>query len=221
MFRKLFLMIPIGIIFLTVLNCKNSKGSSNEELINLINYYNSTRVSPSSTNTSCQNATFCKTFIATNNGLGYTGNLGGITGADAKCAAEKPSGFTGTYKALVVFTGSRSISPAKIDWVLFSNKEYRRKDGTTVTFVTNSQAIVSTNLTNGIDGGTKTYFWDGFSDANWNVGNTCQGWTSSVAVDDAQAGNTSDTIPFGPGVGAFAVDGWNCNVPQKILCVEQ
>ncbi|AOP34715.1 hypothetical protein A0128_13145 [Leptospira tipperaryensis] len=220
MSRKIFLTIPIGIVFLTVFYCTKPKDSSNEDLFDLI--VASNQISSSSTNVSCQNSTFCRTFIATNNGAGYTGNLGGITGADLKCATERPSGLTGTYKAFLVSTGTRTISPAKIDWVLYANKEYRRKDGTTVTFTTNAQAIVSGNFTNGIDGGTQTFFWDGLSDATWNVGNTCQGWTSSLAGDGGQAGNTTDTAAFGAGAGgAFAVDTWNCNLAQRLLCVEQ
>ncbi|WP_244284559.1 DUF1554 domain-containing protein [Leptospira barantonii] len=210
----------MSLVFLVSLNCAK-KGDNNEDLLDLIVATN-LKLTNANSFTSCQNSTFCRTFIAKNNGVGFLGDLGGVVGADAKCASERPSGFTGAYKALLVSNGTRTISPTKVDWVLFANKEYRRQDGTTVTFTTNAQAIVTANFTNGIDGGAQTFFWDGLSDAAWNVGSTCQGWTSVNAGDIGNAGNTTDTSAFGAGTGgAFAIDSWNCNARQNLLCIEQ
>ncbi|TGK11469.1 DUF1554 domain-containing protein [Leptospira fletcheri] len=103
------------------------------------------------------------TFVATNSaqgGIGYFGTFGGVTGADAACAADKPSslpGATTDYKALItVTTGSParyvtttancglpatpSCSPT--NWVLYTNTRYFGSDGLTYLFTTHAQAPI-------------------------------------------------------------------------------
>lgn len=212
-------MLWIGSITFTLSSCEDKKDDNKESLFLLRLLTGNTGTSE--TVPSCKDATFCRTFIATNNGAGYNGNLGGITGADAKCTAAKPADLKGNYKAFIVATGSRAASPALVNWVLYPNKEYRRKDGTTATFTTNAQSIVTANLANGIDSGAQVYFWDGISDAAFATGNICQSWTSANAADTGQAGNTTSLNPNNGAGGAFSVDGWNCNQTQNLLCVEQ
>ncbi|PJZ51991.1 DUF1554 domain-containing protein [Leptospira adleri] len=224
MFQKLFTFICVISFSITLFSCEDSKDDDTSLFVLLYSL-----ISMNTTgNATCKEAAFCRTFVATNNGAGFSGNLGGVSGADAKCMAEKPSTLTGSYKALIVAGGNspRSIVPNKNNWVLFPNKEYRRKDGTTVTFTTNAQAIVTSNLSNGIDGGAKTYFWSGLSSpANgtglWEEGNNCLEWTSASGVEPGQAGNTAEISADLTPEGAFTIDTHACNSNLKLLCVEQ
>ncbi|TGK34902.1 DUF1554 domain-containing protein [Leptospira gomenensis] len=227
--KRLFLLF-VGISFISLVSCEESKEDNTGLFALLLLSGGNTAAAVI---TSCEDSAFCRTFIANNGGQGFDGNLGGVTGADAKCAAEKPAAFTGTYKALIVAGAGtvRSAVPTgavttATDWVLYPNKEYRRQDGTTVTFTTNAQAIVTANLQNGINGGAQTYFWSGLSSpANgtdlWEEGGNCLEWTSAGAAEIGQAGNTSAVTADATPEGAFTIDTHACNSRLNLLCVEQ
>ncbi|MCG6168619.1 DUF1554 domain-containing protein [Leptospira sp. FAT2] len=227
MFKKIFLTLLTGTIAATLCSCEDKKKDDTSLLFLLLG----SASGAIGTAPSCKDASFCRTFIATNNGAGYNGNLGGIAGADAKCMAARPSGLNGTYKALLVSFNVREVvfagdgSPGLIDWVLYPNKQYRRSDGTTVTFTTNANSTVTANLANGIDAGAQKFFWNGFNGGPgtfpWEVASDCNAWASNDGNNAGQAGNTTSTNPNDVPGGAFTVDTWNCNANLNLLCVEQ
>ncbi|EQA63270.1 endostatin-like outer membrane protein, LenA/LenB family [Leptospira alexanderi] len=233
MFQKMFLTLLTGSVVLTLYSCEDKKEDNMGTLFFLLSASGVLGSSQASTTpTSCKNEAFCRTFIATNNGAGYNGNLGGISGADAKCTAAKPSTLKGTYKAVIVATGVREVvsaldgSPSTRDWVLYPNKQYRRSDGTTVTFTTNANSMVTGNLENGIDSGAKKYFWTGFShpDAGaflWEAINTCNQWADANGGAMGTTGNTTSTNAHLTPEGAFTIDTQACNSNLNLLCVEQ
>ncbi|WP_061206455.1 endostatin-like outer membrane protein, LenA/LenB family [Leptospira santarosai] len=227
MFRKIFLTASVA---LALCSCEDKKEDNTGILFFLLSQVGTGSSETSNTATSCKNETFCRTFIATNNGAGYTGDLGGISGADAKCAAAKPSSLTGTYKALIVSANVRQVVSAfdgsvdKKDWVLYSNKQYRRSDGTTVTFTTNANSIVVDNLQNGIDSGVQKFFWNGLgNDVGflWEPSANCNNWNSANNGFAGQAGNTTELQADKTPTGAFTVDTHNCNSTLNLLCIEQ
>ncbi|TGM95447.1 endostatin-like outer membrane protein, LenA/LenB family [Leptospira yasudae] len=231
MFKKIFLTLLTGTIAATLCSCEDKKEDNTSLLFFLLG---STGALGNITAPSCKDASFCRTFIATNNGAGYNGNLGGVSGADAKCMAARPSGLNGTYKALIVSLNVREVvsaangNPSLKDWVLYPNKQYRRNDGTTVTFTTNANSIVTTNLANGINAGAQVAFWNGLGSPAaageflWEAAANCVNWTSAAAADPGRAGNTLSTIVDANGIeGAFTVDTQNCNANLNLLCIEQ
>ncbi|EKT85709.1 endostatin-like outer membrane protein, LenA/LenB family [Leptospira santarosai] len=227
MFRKIFLTASVA---LALCSCEDKKEDNTGILFFLLSQVGAGSSETSNTATSCKNETFCRTFIATNNGAGYTGDLGGISGADAKCAAAKPSNLKRTYKALLTDQFKRTVvsavgTPFLQDWVLYPNKQYRRNDGTTVTFTTNADSMVTANLENGIDSGAKKYFWTGFAHPDdpgfflWEGGKTCNQWSDVGAM--GAAGNTTSTNTHNTPEGAFTLDNHICNSTLNLLCIEQ
>ncbi|MDI7187570.1 DUF1554 domain-containing protein [Leptospira santarosai] len=227
MFRKIFLTASVA---LALCSCEDKKEDNTGILFFLLSQVGAGSSETSNTATSCKNETFCRTFIATNNGAGYTGDLGGISGADAKCAAAKPSSLTGTYKALIVSANVRQVVSAfdgsvdKKDWILYPNKQYRRSDGTTITFTTNTNSIVVDNLQNGIDSGAQKFFWNGLgNDVGflWEPSANCNNWNSANNGFTGQAGNTTELQADKTPTGTFTVDTHNCNSTLNLLCIEQ
>ncbi|KAK2618532.1 DUF1554 domain-containing protein [Leptospira interrogans] len=230
--KTIFLTLLIGSVVCALYSCGDKKEEDNSELLLfLLNSLGSSNNTSTPVVTSCKDASFCRTFIATNNGAGYNGNLGGIFGADAKCAAAKSSSLTGAYKALIVDgpTGRQVISALdgsvdKKDWVLYPNKQYRRSDGTTITFTTNANSIVIDNLQNGIDSGTQKFFWNGLGNNVgflWEPLSNCNNWNSADGLITGQAGNTTELQADITPEGAFTVDNHACNTNLNLLCVEQ
>lgn len=131
-----------------------------------------------------------------------TGNLGGLTGADAQCNAASNKPVTGTYKAVVTHTTLRRActtanctNPAEnIDWVLYPNITYVRPTGETIG-TTNAAGIFIFPLNNEIDTAgftprTGLYL-------NWTSWSNCNNWTdgtgsytSSIANSNAKDNST-------------------------------
>lgn len=128
-------------------------------------------------------------------GTGYTGNLGGISGADAKCqASATTNGYSGIFKAMIADGINRyACSEVSLvngcggiyakDWVLAANTQYVRADGTTTIATTTATQIFAFPLTNSIDPNSKNA-WTGMY-TNWyptydpaNQMTECSGWTA-------------------------------------------
>ncbi len=132
-------------------------------------------------------------------------NLGGISGADAKCNSDGNKPSTGTYKALIVSgTTRRACSTANcgggssenIDWVLKPSTKYYRVDGTTEIFTTNAAGIfvygTATNTISTTGGGV----WTGLNIDWTNTAGDCTAWTSIIGTTGrgSSAFNTSDDM---------------------------
>ena len=175
----------------------------------------------SNINVSCANT--LKIFVTNSK---YTGSLGGIAGADAKCAADtnKPVGGA-TYKAFISDgTNRRACSTddcsggisENIDWVLKPNRSYVRADGTTALFTTNANGIFTSDLTNSFSGAS-VYPWTGLkstftSDAN------CSNWSDGTTAASGRRGNTQGTNR----TTAISQSTYLCSVDNgPLICVEQ
>lgn len=164
--------------------------------------------------------TSCRMFVTTNT---YTGNLGGVSGADTFCRIDPNKPATGTYKALIMDSTVRS---QVIDWVLKPNTTYYRKDGTTLMGTTGPEAVFnlgsmgfdaledpmdSKNYYSGMTWGSNTQ-WT----AETNPGVTCQGWTSSDNSYWGNSGLTGDPSDF-----FISENTIRCNNALPLICVEQ
>jgi hypothetical protein len=159
----------------------------------------------------CLSQGYCNTFVTA---AIYTGNIGGLTTADAICAAAKPGGLPGTgtdYKAMLVVAGSRDFSTST-NWVLYANTQYRQQDATTIIGTTNALGNFVVNLTNPINpGGGASAFWSG-----WVNTLTCSGWTSTAGNGEQGACCGLTTIP-----GAVSTGNTACTSTRSIVCAQQ
>ncbi|MCB1200944.1 MAG: DUF1554 domain-containing protein [Leptospiraceae bacterium] len=158
----------------------------------------------------------------------YSGNLGGVSGADAKCQADgnKPSGG-GTYKAMLSSgTARRACTSANCsggtsehaDWVLLPNTKYVRSDGTTEIFTTNSNGIFEFGtLTNAISSGSG-FVWTALN-VNWtNNAQNCGNWSNTTGT------NVIRGIPNSTVNSILATGTSNCDQTSPavyLYCVEQ
>ena len=130
--------------------------------------------------TSCEGAGLtCRLFVTmdtnfTNGALGATNTL------DAACNSDSNKPTTGTYKALIMRTSRQPGS----GWILYPNKTYTRKDGTTVVGSTSSGSIFTGVLSNPIVALGTDVFWltgvsIGSSSWGYQASNTCTNYSSS------------------------------------------
>lgn len=156
----------------------------------------------------------------------YSGNLGGVTGADAKCAADANKPSTGTYKALIADGTARIActtancgggATEHTSWVLAANKQYSRTDGTVIG-TTNSAGIFNfTTALNNAIATTSANVWTGLA-ADWTTSSDCADFTTSVsppnygAIGDKSATDSTaikKTLTSG------------CDNSYSLYCVEQ
>ena len=135
----------------------------------------------------------------------YTGNLGGLAGANAKCNSDtnKPS-FGGTYKALLVNNDATT-----------SELRYYRPDGTYIATANSGILVDDANiepLTNAISSSSLTV-WTGFGGTLANE--TCNNWSSSN--NDIGYKGTSDQVEA-PYLNSNTPD---CSDINHLYCVKQ
>lgn len=151
------------------------------------------------------------TFVATNQaqgGIGYFGTFGGVPGADAICASEKPASLPGagtSYKALIIVqTGSvpRAITTTancglpstpncnnNHNWVLSTNTRYYGSDALTLLFKTHAQVPIfyfsAGNLTNPLGTGASGGIWTGLK----------SDWTETASYQCMTVGTYEEWFP--------------------------
>jgi len=167
----------------------------------------------------------------------FTGNMGGISGADGLCMADaQATALGGTFKAMIVdstppgsitrqaCTTFNCTNPAEnINWVLRANTTYLQIDGITTIMTTNSAGIFPFGtLTNPISS-TGFQVWSGLN-FGWNSGgNTCgpaifPSWrTTNPAGNQASAG-VSNSTDF-HSINDFSL--YFCTNSFHLYCVEQ
>ncbi len=167
--------------------------------------------------------TTCRIFLTAI--ASYTGNLGGVAGADSKCQSDASRPNDSTYKALIAdnaISRQACINPnctsasENTAWVLHPNTQYVRTDGTTKIFFTNAAGIhdFATSMDNSIAlsgvayTGLKT---DWTSDTD-----NCNGWLDgSISSYGAGGDSTSNNST------ALKTASEPCNTPKGLYCVEQ
>ncbi len=141
----------------------------------------------------------------------WTGNLGGLAGADAKCvAAAGAANLGGSWKAWISdSTDEAAKRVAKVGpWKLV--------DGTVVF---TSQVIAGTpvhdlDMDEFGETGIKGQVWTGSSPTGTSTGSDCNDWTSTGA--DATVGLAQD-----PDKWAQESNGTPCSLKGRLYCVEQ
>lgn len=155
----------------------------------------------------------------------YTGNLGGIAGADAKCnsAGNKPNGST--YKAMIAASGVRVACTTAncgggagehIDWVLYPTTQYTRPDNTAIG-TTTANGIFAFSLTASISTASQSP-WTGLG-ADWTTSSNCSSWGSTGG--NGQAGLANATSPSAINAGFGMGSGLTCAAMYPIYCAEQ
>jgi hypothetical protein len=110
----------------------------------------------------------------------YTGDLGGINGADEKCMADANYPGEGTYRALLSDGVTRSVNK---DWVLIAGVKYVQADTGTVIATANSSSVFTFPLSASFKtSGSTLPYWSGLN-ASWvgesGLADNCQNWSSA------------------------------------------
>lgn len=161
----------------------------------------------------------CRIFVTA---IPYSGGLGGISGADNKCAIDSNKPSTGIYKAFLSDTIARracttancSGGPSEhLDWVMQPNKSYVRSITAIAIGTTNSNALLITQTSAVALSSITT--WLGFN-ANWTTEPMlhCSDWIDGT---NSSTGTLNDqgTTPI---IGAATN---TCLNTHSLICVEQ
>ncbi len=167
----------------------------------------------------------------------YNGNLGGISGADQKCANDTNNPKDGgLFKAVIVGSTRRACTSAycgssgineNLNWVMKANTTYSDLNGNAL-FSTNASAIPEFPVffnaqiltTDKIWTGLEVADNDGFTAAGaWLTGETCDDWQDS----DAPGGRYGENMITQPGRDylGFAYMTEACTNTNSLYCVEQ
>ncbi len=134
----------------------------------------------------------------------YNGNLGGFSGANAKCntdAAKPSSGFAADYTYKALLNGNNATT---------NGVSYYRADGTTlIATATGGNLVSSSSLVNTISS-VSSFVWTGA-----NGSSTCSNWTSGGAGTGNLGSSNSATSTY-----------WNsssisCSSTLRLYCVSQ
>ena len=141
-----------------------------------------------------------------------TGNLGGITGADAICSAEAASlSLPGSFEA---WLADGTTSPAAR--FLQDGAAYQRLDGVRI-------ADSWADLTDGtldapiVTGVPSLLVWTGAASDGTPIGGNCANWTSGVAPQQGRLGNAVQSNSQWSGGAGEAF----CNTSLAVYCFEQ
>lgn len=174
-----------------------------------------------------------KIFVTVN---AYTGNLGGIAGADAICNADttRPD-YSKLYKALLADNSNRfpclfgtvCANPTRLssrDWSLQPFVTYVRPDNQPI-MKTNAAGIYPFGvLSNPIGAGTQTtwtglFIGSGYWEQLERLDERCQNWTDGSAVQSSAWGATNATDATS--MSQNYSNNSSCDQPKHLYCVEQ
>lgn len=145
----------------------------------------------------------------------YTGNLGGIAGANAKCAARaSAASLTGTYLAWV---GDGTGDP---DGSFTKSYPYYQVNASTAV-ATGYASLTDGNLNNPIDrdefGNPQfDYVWTNVDVGGMAQSLSCLNWSSAASSDVGGLGSTAEVNGGWTAAGAVS-----CNQPRRLYCFEQ
>jgi hypothetical protein len=159
--------------------------------------------------------------------LSYDGNLGGVTGADAKCQERANSAnLGGIWKAWITTATTIDVANSFVH----SNNPYKLLDGTLIannwTDLTDQTLLHSINMTEyrevvdrvqnywnvWTNTGTSGHIYDTQTDL------TCANWTSNLAARTGRGGSTAETNYRWT---ASEYTGHQCNTQARLYCFEQ
>ncbi len=156
------------------------------------------------------------------------GNFGGKAGADAACNAQKPSGFSGTAKALLydstgrmACTGSAdctSSNTGRQDWPLLGSTKYCNTNYAATMGTTNAFAYLNVTLANSLSS-SAAWVYTGLNSAYAEVTNAnCSDWTAWANPAQASYGRPNLT---GTSFHSYGNVNVFCSTPGYVYCVEQ
>lgn len=147
----------------------------------------------------------------------YNGNLGGVTGADAKCTAlANNAELGGTWKAWLSSSGNlaknrvQDVGP----WYLVDESTLVANTRDELVACANlSQSINMTENGNVLDNtGTTLYFWSGHYCDGTLKPQTCLNWSNSASPNQGGFGVANDWSGGGNDL---------CNGTRRLVCFEQ
>jgi hypothetical protein len=150
----------------------------------------------------------------------------GLTGIDAKCNNDKPSGVTGTFKALVGLGSTRRAcisnncatggASENSNWVLQPNTAYVNLDNEEIG-TTTASAIFTFPLSNSVDQGAARDVATGIN-GTWTNSSTshCGDWTANVWTVNFIRGDNLSTSS-----NAISIGIRTCDYVMSFYCVEQ
>jgi len=151
----------------------------------------------------------------------YNGNLGGVSGADAKCMADanKPSDGTGVWKALI-FSSTRSTTSS--GWVLKPNRLYKNIAGNNFGSTDSNSFFTNSGFQNSLASGSLS-FWSGYPlSGTTNPTEYCNDWISSSNSNSGWVGiDQVDFVSPNYPLMYFSDDFYGCHSTYNLLCVEQ
>lgn len=150
-----------------------------------------------------------------NTGTQFTGNIGGVAGADAACNNESDPGspdINALYQAMIVAPGQRNgAAGSQIDWVMYPNVSYINTGDGQAIGTTNASGILSSNTAIG----PAASVWTGMT-ASFGIGAThCASWLNGSSGTGV-AGNATTAS-----TGAFVSATPACTAVASLYCVEQ
>jgi hypothetical protein len=148
-----------------------------------------------------------------------TGNLGGLTGADALCGTwAQAADLSGSWKAFLSATGTNATSRINEvgPWYNVNRQEkiFNNKTGFTVGALDAIRTEYGASASGDAWTGTK-------SDGTVNGTNHCGNWTSGTAASYASVGTPGSTVEDGV---LWMAKGGNipaCNNTKRVYCFEQ
>ncbi len=142
----------------------------------------------------------------------WSGDLGGLSGADAKCNAEaKTRNFTGTFQALL---GSNEGTPERRS-IHYPLPYLRVGDGEDLN--SDFHDLFSSGGLNNFATSSDKFPWTGLNGNGTLTGNNCNGWSDSTSSYGGTIGWTR--VVASPEWLALATR--NCDVVGPIYCIEQ
>jgi hypothetical protein len=167
----------------------------------------------------------CRIFVTA---IGYSGNLGGVGGADQKCKSDPANPAPSrTWKAIISSSTERRACTSadcgvsgqleNLDWALKPNTVYRRADGASIG-QTNGAGIFTfgIGLTVPIQPNPAVFVWTGIA-GSWQLGSNCTNWTEGLN------GSFLGAVADSSSTSAQAIFWSNspCNGTAFLYCAEQ
>lgn len=171
----------------------------------------------------------CSTCRFFSTSITYTGNRGGILGADAICMSDpkKPNDPPrAVYKAFLVDDVNRIACTTSncltgglsehVDWILKPDTTYVRAVDNVTIATTNSVGIFTTQTNDAENPPIAASIFTGMNTSGWTTrsGNHCSRWSDGTTGSSGSIAPNSNSLYFSGGVPT-------CDTTTVILCVEQ
>lgn len=143
----------------------------------------------------------------------YDGNMGGISGVDAKCNNDAHTPTDNRYYKALILAPNRNKESH--DWPLLSNTTYYRVSGEKIGVTIINDAIFSIPLSLGVTDDIHDV-WTASKDGSYTNSDNCSVWNSNSTTASGKIGLSSSTDSH------FIANGSSyCNTEHELYCVEQ